>query len=159
MKRKRFEEMRGGHVAAEESAGRAVPVELPVEDTPYVPDIPGYSPGRAQGEDTGDMGGRSAVFASADAGDPMAPESEPAEDHEPPSPPIGLGAGEGDRGFANKGGLFGGAREPRTARKRPTFQPYAGPERRVRQQWAERFEGEGDRRVHPFVYADEASRP
>jgi hypothetical protein len=158
MKKERFEEMRGGHVAAREDADRAVPAGTPVEDSPYVPDIPGFSPGRSRGDDLGDMGGRSAVFASADAGDPMAPESEPSEDHEPPAPPIGRGVGEGDRGLANKGGLYGGAREPRSAR-RPTFQPYAGPERRVRQQWPERYDGEGDRRVHPFVYADDASRP
>ncbi|MFZ5476414.1 MAG: hypothetical protein ACOZNI_06515 [Myxococcota bacterium] len=154
MKKDPYKELGGEHLAADEDADRAVPAGTPVADTPYVPDIPGFSPGISHGDDTGDMGGRSGVFASADAGDPLAPESEGA--HEPPAPPIGLGAGEGDRGLANKGGLFAGAREPRKARVRPPPR-YDGPDRRVRQQWAERFEGEGDRRIHPYVYADDAS--
>ncbi|MES2639377.1 MAG: hypothetical protein V4850_07825 [Myxococcota bacterium] len=102
----RYKELRGGHVAADEDADRAVPADRPPDMSgPYVPHIPGFSPGISHGDDLGDMGGRSGVNASANAGAPGAPESEPRETYEPAHPPVGRGVGEGDRGVAGGGGL------------------------------------------------------
>jgi hypothetical protein len=104
----RYKEMGGQHIAADEDADRAVPADRPLDtSSPYIPHIPAFSPGISQGDDLGDMGGRSGVNASANAGAPDAPESEPPEAHEPPHPPVGLGVGEGDRGYAHGGGLTG----------------------------------------------------
>lgn len=123
-KLKRYKEMQGGHVAAGEDGGRAVPADVPPDlSGPYVPHIPGWSPGRAEGTDTDDMGGRSGVNASADAGSPGAPESQPADTYDPPWMPVGLGVGEGDRGKAGGGGLTANPGPPR---------PSTGPKKRSR---------------------------
>ncbi len=114
----RYKEMRGGHVAADEDAGRAVPADAPPEPHgPYIPQIPGWSPGRASGDDLGDMGIRSGVNASKDAGAPGSPESEPKDTYDQPHPPVGRGVGEGDRGVAGGGGLTATPGPPPSERK------------------------------------------
>ncbi len=107
----KFKEMQGGHVAADEDADRAVPVGQEDTSGPYVPHIPGFSPGISHGDDIGDMGPRSGVNASTNAGAPGSPECQPGV--EPPAPPVGLGVGEGDRGLAGGGGLTATPTVPR----------------------------------------------